>query len=233
MAGMSKTEPRTETVTLTASDGHQFDAFVADPSEASRAVVIIQELFGVNHHIRSVVEDYAREGFLAIAPALFDRVERGVDMSYDTAGRQRGMELVQKIGTDGPLNDIAASMEYVGEEVGERAVAVVGFCWGGTLAWLAATRRNPAAAVAYYGGNIVQFKDEQPSCPTLLHFGARDAHITPDKVQAIREAHPEVPIHVYDAPHGFSCNDREEYTPEAAREAKAITLKFLNCVLRE
>ncbi|HEX8925494.1 MAG TPA: dienelactone hydrolase family protein, partial [Terriglobales bacterium] len=159
--------------------------------------------------------------------------ERGVDMPYDPPSRKRGFELAQKVGIDGPLNDIAAAMQYVGEKVGEREVAVVGYCWGGSLAWLAATRRNPAAAVGYYGGQIAQFKDEQPSCPTLLHFGARDAHITPDKVEAIREAHPEIPIHVYDAPHGFNCNDREEYTPEAAREAKEITLRFLKGVLKE
>jgi carboxymethylenebutenolidase len=215
-------------VTLTAEDRHQLDAYVAGPKNAAEcAVVIVQEIFGVNSHIRSVADDYAREGFLAVAPALFDRVERGVELGYEQDGRQRGMAIVKQIGIETALKDVAAGFEYARTSAGNSAVGVVGFCWGGSLAWLAATRLNPAGAVGYYGGQIVQYVDEQPHCPVMLHFGAKDPHIGPDKIEQIRRAHPEVPLFLYDAGHGFNCDQRKDYDPGSAKVARQRTLEFL------
>ena len=215
-------------VTLTSEAGHQLDAYVAEPKSAAQcAVVIVQEIFGVNSHIRSVADDYAREGFLAIAPALFDRVEGGVELGYDQDGRQRGMAMVKQIGIETALKDVAAAVQYARQTNGNAAVGVVGFCYGGSLAWLAATRLNPAAAVGYYGGQIVQHLDEQPRCPVMLHFGAKDPHIGPDKIDQIRRAHPEVPLFLYDAGHGFNCDQRKDYDAPSAKLARQRTLEFL------
>jgi carboxymethylenebutenolidase len=218
----------TKHVLLTADDGHEFDAYVAEPDRAAAgSVVIIQEIFGVNSHIRSVVDDYAREGFVAMAPAIFDRAERGIELGYDAEGRSRGMEIVNRIGIEDSLKDIAAAIHYADSVVGEGSVGLVGYCYGGTLAWLAATRLNPAVAVGYYGGQIVNFVNEQPKCPVMLHFGEKDAHIGPEKIAQIRTAHPEVPLFLYDAGHGFNCDQRESYDAASARLAKQRTLEFL------
>ncbi len=216
-------------VTVTSADGHQLDAYVAEPSvRAECAVVIIQEIFGVNSHIRAVADDYAREGFLAVAPALFDRAERGVELGYDPAAMQRGRAMVQRIGIEKSLEDVAAALRYAQQEVGAEATGVVGYCYGGSLAWLAATRLDPAAAVGYYGGRIADYAEEKPRCPVMLHFGEKDVHIGPDKIDPIRKAHPDVPIFMYDAGHGFNCDQRKDYDPKSAKLAKQRTLEFLS-----
>jgi carboxymethylenebutenolidase len=216
------------TIRLTADDGHELDAYVAEPENpATGAVVIIQEIFGVNSHIRAVTDDYARDGFVAIAPALFDRVERGIELGYDAEGRQRGVGLMRRIGIDDAVKDVAAAIHYGASVVGPNAVGVVGYCYGGSLAWLAATRLEPAAAVGYYGGLITNYLNERPRCPVMLHFGEKDAHIGPDKIAQIRTAYPKIPVFLYPAGHGFNCNDRGEYEPASAKLAKQRTLEFL------
>jgi len=215
------------TIELQASDGHQLSAYVAEPPKPNgRAVVIIQEIFGVNQHIRRVTDGYARDGYLAIAPALFDRVRPGIEMGYSPAEMQEGMKYTRAV-TGDSLKDIEAAIAYAASSVGAKHVGVVGFCFGGTLAWLAATRLNPAVAVAYYGGRIAENAPEKPKCPVMLHFGKLDKHIGPEEWEKIRKAHPAAPLFLYDAGHGFNCELRPDYEPESARLARARTLEFL------
>jgi carboxymethylenebutenolidase len=214
-------------IELRADDGGQLSAYVARPQgAASKAVIVIQEIFGVNRHIRSVADGYAGDRFLAVAPAMFDRAQRGVELGYDAAGRERGMALARQIPMDDALRDVAAAIDYAAKQVGAKHVGVVGYCWGGTVAWLAATRLTPAASVGYYGGRIAQYAAEKPRCPVMLHFGGKDAHILQSDVERIRGAHPEVAIYTYDAGHGFNCNDRAEYEPKSAALARERTLEF-------
>jgi len=214
---------------LTAADGHEFDAYNAEPAApAKAAVVIIQEIFGVNGHIRSVADDYARQGYWAIAPAVFDRVRRSLQLSYGPEDRKKGMQVATQVGLDAALKDVEASLKYAEERFGKKKVAVVGFCWGGTLAWLAATRLRPAAAVGYYGGQIAKHAAEKPNCPVLLHFGEKDAHIPKSEIDTIRRHHPGLTIFLYNAGHGFNCDQRESYDPPSAALARQRTLEFLH-----
>jgi carboxymethylenebutenolidase len=218
---------------LQASDGQRFTAYVANSNgAATKAVIIIQEIFGLNSHIRSVTDGYARDGFLAVAPALFDRVEPGVELTYGPADMQRGMSIATQVGMDNAMLDVAAAVDYATAQVGAERVSVVGFCWGGSLAWLSATRLNVAAAVGYYGGRIAQYVKEEPRCPVILHFGKKDAHIPQSEVEKIRSAHPDVPIYLYDAGHGFNCDQRKDYEPQSAALARQRTLDFLQKSLK-
>jgi carboxymethylenebutenolidase len=213
-------------VKLQASDGHELDAYVAQPEGKPRAgLVVVQEIFGVNKHIRSVADRFAHEGFYAVAPALFDRVERNVDWGYDGESMKKGMAIVQKIGIDNALKDVDAALQYASKETGKPA-GVVGFCYGGTVAWLSATRLAPAAAVGYYGGNIGNFAQENPRVPVMLHFGKKDDHIPATEVAKVQAAHPEVEIYWYDAGHGFNCDMRPSYNEIASKEAMVRTLAF-------
>jgi carboxymethylenebutenolidase len=213
---------------LTAADGHELEAYVAETGgPAKGAVVIVQEIFGVNSHIRSVADDYARQGYWAIAPALFDRVERCVELGYGPEDRKRGMQIVTQISSDTAVKDVQAAVRSAREMFGHKKVAVIGYCWGGTLAWLAAGRLEIGAAVGYYGGQIAKYVAETPLCPVLLHFGEKDAHIPKSDIDTIRRAHPEVPIFLYDAGHGFNCDQRESYDPASAALARERTLQFL------
>ena len=167
---------------------------------------------------------FAADGYAAIAPAVFDRIERGIELDYDDAGKVRGRELRAELGWEGPMADVEAAAGAL-EPLGN--VGVVGYCWGGSLAWLAACRLDVACAVGYYGGQIIGFNDETPRCPVILHFGETDASIPMDDVDAIRAAHPDVPVHVYgDAGHGFNCDRRGSYHAESAKTARARTLAF-------
>lgn len=214
-----------ETVKLTADDGHSFDAYVARPAGQPRAgLVVIQEIFGVNVHIRSVADSYAAEGYLAIAPALFDRVDPGIELGYDKDDIAKGREIRGRIDWDQAMADIAAALGFV---AGAGKVGVVGYCWGGSLAWLAATRLNPAAAVCYYGGNIYEFRDEQPNCPVMFHFGEEDGGIPMDQVRVVGATHPDAELHSYPAGHGFNCDMRGSYDAESAKLARERTLTFL------
>jgi carboxymethylenebutenolidase len=213
-------------VKLQASDGHELDAYVAEPDgKPWGALVVVQEIFGVNLHMRSVADHFAQEGFDAVVPALFDRVEPNVELTDD--GTQKGMALAQKIDINDALKDMDAALQYAGKKTGKPA-GVVGYCYGGTLAWLSATRLSPAAAVGYYGGQIGRFALESPRAPVLLHFGKQDGHIPQADVEKVHAAHPEVEICWYDAGHAFNNDTRASYNAEAAKEAMARTVAFFN-----
>ena len=217
-----------EHVTLTASDGHQLDAYLARPTAAPIAgLVVIQEAFGVNGHIRAVTDSFAADGFLAIAPALFDRVQRGVELGYTQPELEKGIALARQGNPDNYVKDVAAAIDYVRNATGKKA-GVIGYCLGGSVAWLAAARLNPDAAVGYYGGYITQFAGERPKAPIMLHFGLLDTHIQKDEVDSkVAAVYPDIPIFWYDAGHGFSCNDRASYNPAAAELARSRSLDFL------
>jgi carboxymethylenebutenolidase len=217
------------TLQLTAEDGHTLDAYVAEPTNPNgRAVVIVQEIFGVNQHIRRVTDDYAREGFWAIAPALFDRVERGIELGYNDDDKKKGMGYSTQVGIENAVTDVAAALSRAAKEVGGASnVGVVGYCWGGTLAWLAATRLGPGAAVGYYGGGIAKHAKEEPECAVMLHFGQLDKHIPQSEIDSIQQRYPKMPIYTYPAGHGFNCEMRVDYEPESARIARERTLAFL------
>jgi carboxymethylenebutenolidase len=216
-----------EHVTLRAADGHELDAYVARPEgELVAGLVVVREIFGVNQHIRSVADSYARDGFLAVAPALFDRIERGVELGYEGADMQKARGFIPKLDMEKSLADVAAAMGFAGSAT-EKKVAVIGYCYGGTLAWLAAARLHPAVAVGYYGGHIANYAGEEFSAPVMLHFGKQDTHIPPEAVEKIHAAHPEVEIYWYDAGHGFNCDARVSYNKDAACQARERSLSFL------
>ncbi len=213
-------------ISLTAADGHSLSAYRADAGSAARgAIVVVQEIFGVNDHIRAVCDSFAEAGFTALAPSLFDRAEPGVELGYDDEGRDRGRALRAQIDWEGPVRDLDAAIALLGTSM---KVGVVGYCWGGSLAWLAATRLAAACAVGYYGGQIIQFVGETPRCPVMLHFGETDASIPAEDVEAIREAHPSLPIFLYPAGHGFNCEARASFHADSALLARSRTLEFLN-----
>jgi carboxymethylenebutenolidase len=214
-------------IQLTATDGHQLGPYVSESAgPAVAAVVVAQEIFGVNRHIRSVADDYAGQGFWAIAPALFDRVEQNVELDYNPTDSSRGMKIASQIGMENALKDVASAIAYAGSALRGKKVGVVGYCFGGSLAWLAATRLNPHAAVCYYGGQISKYAAEVPHCPVMLHFGSKDPHIPPAEIEKIQRAHPELPVFLYDAGHGFNCDQRKDYAPQAASLARQRTLEF-------
>lgn len=218
------------TVRLTAADGHVLDAWQAEAAAPAKgAVVVVQEIFGVNAHIRAVVDSYAAAGYDAIAPALFDRVRPGVDFAYDDAGIAEGRELAAAVGWDDPTRDIAAAAEALRPD---GRVGVVGYCWGGSWAWVAACRLGIAAAACYYGRHIVGLLDERPNCPMIMHFGAEDASIPLTDVETIAAANPDVTIHVYEgAGHGFNCDMRASWHEAAAKLARERTLAFFETFL--
>jgi carboxymethylenebutenolidase len=211
-------------VSLTAADGHGLRAWLSEPSQKPKgAIVVLQEIFGVNSHIRDVTDRFAAEGYQAIAPALFDRFAPGFECGYGADDMATAIALMGKIQIDQTLLDIDAAIAKV-RPAGK--VGVVGFCFGGLMTWLSACRLRPDAAVAYYGGRIEQFKDEQPSCPIMLHFGSKDSHIPPAAVAAVRAAHSALPIYLYDADHGFACDQRGSYDAASHKLAWRRTLDF-------
>lgn len=214
-------------VTLTASDGHRLAAYRAEPQGAPRGgIVVIQEIFGVNDHIRKVTDSYAAEGYLAIAPALFDRIRPNFEVGYGPEDIAAGRELKGKADTDAALRDIAAARDAI-RDAGK--LGVVGYCWGGFLAWLAATRLDGfAAASSYYGGGIGTVAGEKPRCPVIMHFGEKDHAIPLSEVDKVRKAQQgrNVEIHVYPAEHGFNCDQRGSYHAESAKLARQRTLEF-------
>jgi carboxymethylenebutenolidase len=212
------------TIQITAADGHTLDAYLAEPAGPPRAgLVVVQEIFGVNSHIREVTDGFAREGFKAIAPAVFDRVERGVDLGYDADTLARGRAIVGQIPPEKIQLDVTAAIEALKLE----RVGIVGYCLGGTVAWRAAAGLPVKAAVAYYGGTIAKLLDLTPKCPVMAHFGAKDAFIPLSDVEAIQKRYPELPIYVYDADHGFNCDHRSSYDEKSAKLARERTLSFL------
>jgi carboxymethylenebutenolidase len=214
-------------ITLKSKDGFEFGAYVAEPEGKPRgAIVVIQEIFGVNHHIRSVTDRYAQLGYLAIAPALFDRGEKNFQSGYDGAAMDKARGLTQKISLDDRLADTQAAIDHV-KSAGK--VAVLGYCMGGSIAFLSTTRLNGVSAgVGYYGGQIAQFHAEKPKAPVMLHFGEKDQSIPLTDVEKIKAAQPGVPVFVYmGAGHGFHCDERGSFNAEAAQVAACRSQEFL------
>jgi carboxymethylenebutenolidase len=215
-----------KTIELAAADGHNFATYRADPSGKPRgAIVVVQEIFGVNGHMRRVTDGFAAAGYLALSPALFDRTKRGVELGYDQAAIAAGRELRGAVGDDGPLADIQATIDLAASG---GKVAVIGYCWGGTLAYLAATRlKGLACAIGYYGGEIATTANEKTRVPVMLHFGDSDQSIPMSDVDKVRVAHPEITTYVYKAGHGFNCDERGSYDAASAKTALDRTLGFL------
>jgi carboxymethylenebutenolidase len=217
-----------QVVKLQTTDGHELDAYIAQPDgKPWGGLVVLQEIFGVNRHIRAVADRFAREGFYTVAPALFDRVERNVELTDGPEDTQKGISIMQSLNLDDTLKDVDAALRYATNAVG-RPAGVVGYCWGGSLAWLSASRLAPAAAVGYYGGQIPQYALEDPRAPVILHFGKQDSHIPAAEVGKVKAANPAVHIYWYDAGHAFNNDTRASYNENAAQEAMARTVTFLN-----
>lgn len=217
-----------ETIQIQASDGHSLDAYVARPDgEPIGGLVVIQEIFGVNQHIREVADSYAKHGFLAIAPALFDRIEKNIELAYEGEDRVKAMEYLKKLNFENAIKDIDAALGWARKNSGKKT-GVIGYCAGGTLAWLSATRLHPDVAVGYYAGGIDKFAAETPKVPVMLHFGTLDTHIPKEAVDKVAKAHPEVQIFWYEAGHAFSRNVGLSYDPEAAQLARQRSLAFLS-----
>jgi carboxymethylenebutenolidase len=212
-------------IMLTAADGFEFSAYRADPDGTPRGgIVVVQEIFGVNEHIRDVTDRFAAEGYVAIAPAIFDRQGPGFEVGYDTDGVASAKARVGQGNFDDFLRDIAATRDAL-KPIGP--VGIVGYCLGGSLAFAAATRFGGfSAAVGYYGGRIHSSRSEEPRCPVQLHFGTEDASIPMNEVEEVVAMRPEVEVHIHEAGHGFNCDLRASYSPDAAASAWASTLGF-------
>jgi carboxymethylenebutenolidase len=215
----------THEIRLQPVDGHATSACVERPAGPARGgVVVVQEIFGVNPHIRALAARFAQAGFLAVAPRLFDRVAPGAELGYDEPGIARGRELVAALGFDAALRDVHAAAAWL--RAHGLAAGVVGFCWGGTAALLSATRIG-LPAVSCYGGRSMPFLHEHPQAPLLLHYGARDPLIPPEHVAAQRAAFPDAEVHVHAAGHGFNCDQRADFDAAASAAAWDLTLAFL------
>ena len=216
-------------IELTAADGHKLAAYRADPvgtnaGKPRGALVVIQEIFGVNSHVKSVADGYAADGYLAIAPALFDRAQRGFDVGYTPEDIAKGREVRAKVSNDMAMKDTEAAIKAV-SNAGK--VGIVGYCWGGLIAWLAAARLpGLSAAVPYYGGGILDNANLEPKVPLMGHFGERDAHIPVAGVRKLAQQHKKHQIFIYAADHGFNCDQRGSYDAPAAKQARERTLAF-------
>jgi len=217
-------------IQLKAADGQQIPAYVAEPAgQPKGGVVVVQEIFGVNSHIRSVADGYAAQGFLAVAPSTFQRVKPGVELGYQPEDMDAGFALksaVEALPAPGVLQDLQAA---IGHAARAGKVGIVGYCWGGLLTWRAACLLDGlAAAVPYYGGGMTTPEEiaRRPRVPVMAHFGNQDRWIPLDTVEAFRQAHPEVEVHIYAANHGFNCDQRGSYDAEAAKLARERTLAF-------
>lgn len=227
----------THFIELTAADGFKFPAYVAQPAGPVKgAVVVLQEIFGLNAHIRAVADGYAAQGYLAVAPATFHRVRQGVELGYTPGDIDVGKDLkalVEALPAPGAMPDVQAAVHYAaqaGERGAAHKVGVVGYCWGGLLTWRAACLLSGvSAAVPYYGGGMTSPAEiaRTPHCPVLAHFSDRDPSIPMEGVEAFRQAHPEVEMHLYPAHHGFNCDHRGAYDAAAAALARERTLAFL------
>jgi carboxymethylenebutenolidase len=213
--------------TLSASDAHQLGAYRADPAGTPKGgIVVIQEIFGVNQHIRNVCDAFAKEGYAAVAPALFDRTQRNFESGYTAAEIETARAFIAKPDWDAMLRDTDAAIK---ELKSAGPIGIVGFCMGGTIAFLAATRLSGlSAAVGYYGGRIVAYADVKPKCPTQLHFGEKDASIPMSDVEIIKQKRPDCEIYVYkDAGHGFHCDERGSFHKDSSDVAWQRTTAFL------
>ena len=219
-------------IDLTAADGQKISAYVAEPaSKPKGGIVVLQEIFGVNAHIREVADGYAKDGYLAVAPSTFQRVKPGLELGYTDADMQEGFGYkgaVEALPAPGVMQDIQAAIDYAARKSGGK-VGIVGYCWGGLLTWRAACALTGLAAAApYYGGGMTAPAEaaRQPQVPVLAHFGDQDHWIPLDTVQAFEKAQPGVQVQVYAANHGFNCDHRGSYNADAARLALERTLAF-------
>jgi carboxymethylenebutenolidase len=213
-----------ELTTIMARDGHEFQAYLsAAPGKPRGAVVVIQEIFGLNGHIRAVTDSFAAEGYTAIAPAMFDRVRRGIQLGYSQAERQEGAGYMQQLKRDDTLKDLSAAVAVVRHS---GRVGTVGYCWGGAMSYVAACELPIACAVVYYG-NAAKFLDKKPKCPVMYHFGTQDTSIPPSDVEKIKAAHSQGIFQLYEAGHGFNRDQGQNYSPQAAAQARSRTLEFL------
>lgn len=212
------------TVELTAADGHKLSAYVAGPADATKGLVVIQEIFGLNNHIRDVAKRFAAQGYAVCSPALFDRVERGVELGYGQEDMGKGRQLRMQLADQQVMADVAAAAK----QLGGRKLGIVGYCYGGTVSWWGATRtRLFSATSCWYGGGIAGTKDERPNCPVQMHFGETDQSIPMTDVDAIRAAQPNAEIYVYaGAGHGFGCNERASFSRGDYETAQQRTLAF-------
>ncbi len=212
--------------TLMARDGHEFNAWLSPPTGAPRgAIVLCQEIFGVNHHIRGVADGFAADGYLTIAPCLFDRIRRGIELGYTEKDTQEGRGYRVQIPKDKTQLDMTACINVI-RHAGR--VAAIGYCWGGTLAYLAACDLPVTCAVSYYGGQIAKdHLDKHPKRPVLYHFGEKDPYIPPPDIEKIRAADPNGTFCIYPADHGFNCDERASFDAASAQLARQRTLEFL------
>lgn len=213
-------------ITLTAADGHSFAAWQDGPADAKAGLVVVQEIFGVNNHMRNLCTAFAAYGFKVVSPALFDRAERGVELGYTPDDIAKGRELRGKVPDAGIIHDIEAAAAALGTA----RVGIVGYCFGGTVAWWGATRSKAfAAASGWYGGGVAGTRTETPNCPAQLHFGEKDTGIPMSDVEAVKAAQPSVAVYVYPgAQHGFGCDERASYSAIDDRLAQARTLAFFH-----
>jgi carboxymethylenebutenolidase len=219
-----------QTTELKSADGFTFPAYVAEPSGKPRGgLVVLQEIFGVNSHIRSVADGYAADGYFVVAPATFHRAKAGVELGYTEADMNAGFGLktaVEELPAPGVMPDIQAAIDHAAQG---GKVGIVGYCWGGLLTWRSAcTLKGLSAAVPYYGGGMTTPEEaaRQPGVPVMAHFGNKDHWIPLDTVEAFKKAHPGVVVHVYEANHGFNCDQRGSYNQAAAKLARERTLAF-------
>jgi carboxymethylenebutenolidase len=213
-----------ETITLKSRcDGFELSAYRAAPDDARRGgLLLIQEIFGVTDHIRELCDGFAADGYEVIAPSFYDRLEPGFAADYTQEAIQKGVRYSQATPWDQVAGDAQAALDAL-----EGPRFVTGYCWGGAATWLVACRcEGVAAASAFYGRRISELVDETPRCPTILHFGKTDASIPMEKVEEIREAHPDLPIYLYDAGHGFVSDRRADYHADSARLARLRTLQL-------
>ena len=213
-----------ETIKLTSADGFSFSAYVAGPANATKGVVMMQEIFGVNHHIRDMADRFAAAGYAVVAPAVYDRVQPGFEVGYTQEDIAKGRDVRMKLNDAQLMQDIEAAADHLaGKKLG-----IVGYCFGGTVAWWGATRtKSFAAASCWYGGGIPGTKNEQANCPVQMHFGEKDASIPMTDVDAVRAAQPKVEVYVYEgAQHGFGCDERGSYSKPDYDLAQQRTLDF-------
>ena len=211
-------------IRLKSHDGHELDAYAAEPKGKPRGgIVVVQEIFGVTDHVKRVADQYAAEGYKAIAPAMFDRIKRGITLPYSAV--QQGIAYMQQLEWPNTLADLEAAAEAI-RDTG--SASVVGYCWGGTVAHVAASELDLDAAVSYYGGGVVRMLDKHPQCPIMHHFGDQDGSIPIADVEKIKGTYPDAVLHVYKgAGHGFNCDERGSYSAADARVAFGRSIEFL------
>ena len=215
-------------IKLKAKDGHELDAYLAEPKgKAKGGIVVVQEIFGVTNHIKRVADQFAAKGYKVVAPAMFDRVERNVTLAYSEIEKGRGY--MQRLQWPNTLADVDAALS---EARSAGNVALVGYCWGGTVAHVAASALDLDAAVSYYGGGVAKMLDKKPQCPIMYHYGDQDASIPLPDIEKIKKANPKSPLHVYPgAGHGFNCDERGSYSAKDAKVAFERSVDFLSAQL--